>query len=74
MAASWEIAAHSAYDIFSLYKYLIVNVAIFHLGFWRGNFFLIVPFPDHYLRLIKYIINMLLPRLYLSTEIGKHNG
>ena len=25
MATYWEIAAHSAYDMFSLYKYLIVN-------------------------------------------------
>ena len=26
MAAYWEIAAHSAYDMFSGYKYLIVNL------------------------------------------------
>ena len=26
MAAYWEIAAHSAYDMFSKYKYLIVNL------------------------------------------------
>ena len=25
MAAYWEIAAHSAYDIFSKFKYLIEN-------------------------------------------------
>ena len=33
----WEIAAHSAYDIFSKYKYLIVNLvfptSVFGVGF-----------------------------------------
>ena len=41
------MAVHSAYDTFSWYKYLIVNLVFSHLGFWRGGFFLIVPFPDH---------------------------
>ena len=40
-----KIAAHSAYDIFSWYTYLIVNLVFSHLGFWSGNF-LIAPFPD----------------------------
>ena len=40
-----EIAAHSANDMFSKYKYLIVIFST--SGFWRGNFFLIAPFPDH---------------------------
>ena len=26
MAAYWEIAAHSAFDVFSKYKYLIANL------------------------------------------------
>ena len=26
MAAYWEIVAHSAYDMYSKYKYLIVNI------------------------------------------------
>ena len=26
VAANWEISAHSAYDMFSKYKYLIVNL------------------------------------------------
>ena len=42
-----KIAAHSAYDMFSSYKYLIVNLVFSHLVFLSGNFFLIVPFPDH---------------------------
>ena len=46
MATYWEIAAHSAYDMFSWYKYLIVNLVFSHLGFWGGNLFLIAPFPD----------------------------
>ena len=41
-----KIAAHSAYDKFSWYKYLIVNLVFSHLGFWSGNLFLIAPFPD----------------------------
>ena len=48
MATYWppigKIAAHSAYDMFSSYKYLIVNLVF--LGFWSGNLFLIAPFPD----------------------------
>ena len=46
MAAYWEIAAHSAYDMFSKYKYLIVNL-VFPPQFLSGNVFLIAPFPDH---------------------------
>ena len=40
-----KIAAHSAYDMFSWYKYLIVSLVFPHLGFWSGNLFLIAPFP-----------------------------
>ena len=32
--------------MFSWYKYLIVNLVFSDLGFWSGNLFLIVPFPD----------------------------
>ena len=32
MAAYWEIAAHSANDMFSKYKYLIVNLPVFGVG------------------------------------------
>ena len=46
MAAYWEIAAHSTYDMFSMYKYLMVNL-FSYLVFWSGKFFLIAPFPDH---------------------------
>ena len=41
-----KIAAHSAYGMFSWYKYLIVSLGFSHLGFWSGNLFLIAPFPD----------------------------
>ena len=41
-----KIASHSAYDMFSWHKYLIVNLAFSHLGFWSRNLFLIAPFPD----------------------------
>ena len=42
MAAYWEIAASSTYDMFSKYKFLIVNLVISHL-----TFFLIAHFSDH---------------------------
>ena len=46
MATYWEnIAAHSAYDMFSWYKYLIVNLVFSHLGFC-GHLFLIAPLPN----------------------------
>ena len=41
-----KIAAHSAYDMFSWYKYLMVSLVFSHLGFWSGNLFLVAPFPD----------------------------
>ena len=41
-----KIAAHSAYEMFSWYKYLIVSLVFSHPGFWSGNLFLIAPFPD----------------------------
>ena len=41
-----KIAAHSAYEMFSWYKYLIVSLVFSHLGFWSGNLFLIAPFLD----------------------------
>ena len=50
MAAYWGIAAHSAYDMFSWYKYLSVILFFFPpLGLWSGDVFLIAPFSDHYL-------------------------
>ena len=39
------IAAHSAYEMFSWYKYLIVSLVFSHPGFWSKNLFLIAPFP-----------------------------
>ena len=41
-----KIAAHSAYEMFSWYQYLIVGLIFSHLGFWSRNLFLIAPFPD----------------------------
>ena len=41
-----KIAAHSAYQMFSWYKYLIVSLVFSHLGFWSGSLFLIAHFPD----------------------------
>ena len=63
MAAYWETAAHSAYDMFSKYKYLIVNLDFSRLSFWSANFFLIAPFPDHCL---------LVPLVPLACEDAGH--
>ena len=42
MAAYWEIVAHSAYDMFSLFKYVIVTLVLE----WE---FLIAPYTDYFL-------------------------
>ena len=41
-----KIAAHSVYEMFSWYKYLIVSLVFSLLGFWSGSLFLIAHFPD----------------------------
>ena len=62
-----KIAAFSAYDVFSWYKYLylIVNlVCFFHLGFWSGNLFLIAPFPDRCLLVPSSIYGLVVAKRY----------
>ena len=39
MATFWEIAAHSAYEMFSWYRYLIVSLVFSHLGFLEWESF-----------------------------------
>ena len=51
-----KIAAHSAYEMFSWYKYLIVSLFFSHLGFWSGSLFLIAPFPDLCLLVLFFLI------------------
>ena len=46
LVAYRKIAAHSAYEMFSWYKCLVVKLVFSHLGFWSGSLFLIAPFPD----------------------------
>ena len=41
-----KLAAHSAYETFSWYKYLIVSLVFPTSVFGVGIFFLIAPFPD----------------------------
>ena len=43
VAAYWEIAAHSAYNMFSMHKYLIVNLVFPTLGV-RISFRLLVMY------------------------------
>ena len=38
---------NSAYNMFSKYKYLIVNLIFSRLGFFEWEFLFIAPFPDH---------------------------
>ena len=43
-----KIPANSAYDMFSLCRYLSVNLVFFFSPkFYSGNVFLVAPFPDH---------------------------
>ena len=56
-----KIAAYSAYEMFSWYKYLIVRFFFFFLFFFSPRFlewesFLIVPFPDLCLLVPFYIL------------------
>ena len=46
MATYWENSCSFGLRNFSWYKYLIVSLVFFRLGFWSGNLFLIAPFPD----------------------------
>ena len=51
-----KIAAHSAYEMFSWYKYLIVSCFFFPPCFWSGSLFLIAPFPDLYLLVLSFVL------------------
>ena len=62
-ALTLNIVAHSASEMFSLYRYLIVSLIFSRLGFWSGNLFLIAPFPDRCL---------LVPFCYIRTLLMKH--
>ena len=65
-----KIAAHSAYEMFQWYKYLIVSLFFSRLGFWSGNLFLIAPFPDLCL-LVPFCYSKMLHKIsycYLSPE------
>ena len=53
-----KIAAHSAYEMFYWYQYLIVGLVFSHLGFWSGNLFLIAPFPDLCLLVPSYTVTI----------------
>ena len=46
MATYWENSCSFGLRYVLWYKYLIVSLVFFHLGFWSGNLFLIAPFPD----------------------------
>ena len=46
MATYWENSCSFGLRYVSWYKYLIVSLFFYHLGFWSGNVFLIAPYPD----------------------------
>ena len=56
MATYWENSCSFGLRYVSWYKYLIVSLVFFHLGFWSENLFLIVPFPDLCLLVPFYIL------------------
>ena len=70
-----RMAAHSACEVFSWYKYLIVSLVFSHLGFWSGSLFLIAPFPDLCL-LVLFLYTVLYvlvyrPRAWVVTPPGE---
>ena len=69
-----KIAAHSAYDLFSCYKYLIVNLVFSHLGFWRGNLFLRLFLFVTYLYLFQVIYwTEGLLEDFMSSNVGRRH-
>ena len=57
MASCWEIAAHSANDMFFKYKYLIVNLVFFTSVFGVGFIYFIIWQVMKYREIcIKYIV------------------
>ena len=61
-----KIAAHSAYEMFSWYKYLIVSLVFSHLGFWSGSLFLIAHFPDLCLLVLFHVLFLASILFYLK--------
>ena len=64
-----------AYYTFSKYKCLIVDLVFFNIGFWSGNFFLFVPFPDHCILLLFYELTGIvyeMSRIYYGTVSRKY--
>ena len=68
MAAYWEIAAHSAYDMFSKYKYLIANL-VFPPRFLEREFLSDCAFS--FFRIIAYLYFL---TCCLCTEQIKKRG
>ena len=64
-----KIAAHSAYDMFSWYKYPIVKLVFF----WSGNTFLIAPLPDRCLLVPLSIIGKKNETMFMSINRDKTN-
>ena len=67
MSAYLETVAHWAYDMFSRYKYLSVNL-VFPPRFRVGSFFLIAHFPDHCLLVPFYDLVLILNRYFKLPE------
>ena len=72
MVTYWEIAAQVAYNMFTLYKYLIINWLVVnlvfpHSCFWSGNFLLFVPFAGHCLLLPFFSVAVFQKRLETSV-------
>ena len=67
-----KIAAHSAYEMYSWYKYLIVSLVFSHLGFWSGSLFLIAPFPDLCLLVLFFNASKLIGKWSEINHFRKH--
>ena len=74
-----KIAAHSAYEMYSWYKYLIVSLLFSRLGFWSGNIFLIAPFPDRCLlvpfcQVLKLLVALRSGLMMLAHHVQENNS
>ena len=75
MVVFWEIAAHSAYDMFSKYKYLIVNLVFptsvfLEWGFLSDCACQLVPL--HYKLLVYFVRHCIMVTIDLGILLIRH--
>ena len=69
MAAYWEIAAHLAYDVVFLYKYLTASLVFSHPRFLEWEFLSDYAIPDQCLLVSFYMSNIIFIFAYIRAFI-----